>query len=124
MKAAKMHARNSCQPQKTKIMKSNIFRGLSALWCTLLLGGAAHARQIAVNIVLVGALRVPVSTEAQLNSLPGTNKSTTVQYLDGLGRNIQEVTVGTAPSGADQVSITEYDTRGLEPAVYLSLIHI
>ena len=60
------------------------------------------------------------TTDAQITSLEdGTNKFTTYQYSDGMGRNLQTVNVQGSISGKDMVSFSEYDAYGRQPKAYL-----
>lgn len=59
-----------------------------------------------------------VSSELWLDSL-GTNKVTSVQYYDGLGRPSVLAQGGVNPDGKYLYSLTEYDNRGREQTLYL-----
>ncbi|TDE18533.1 DUF6443 domain-containing protein [Dyadobacter psychrotolerans] len=47
---------------------------------------------------------------------------TQVQYIDGLGRPLQEVTVGQSPAGTDIIIPRAYDAAGRQPRQYLPFI--
>jgi RHS repeat-associated protein len=47
---------------------------------------------------------------------------TQVQYLDGLGRPLQNVTVGQSPSGSDFVQPIEFDAAGRQAKQYLPYV--
>jgi RHS repeat-associated protein len=47
---------------------------------------------------------------------------TQIKYFDGLGRNLQNVTVGQSPSGADFIQPNEYDAAGRQPKQYLPYV--
>ncbi len=51
-----------------------------------------------------------------------TTGITQIQYFDGLGRPIETVQKGITPSGADLVSLTEYDGVGREEKQWLPII--
>ncbi|MBL7847070.1 MAG: hypothetical protein JNL40_06350 [Cyclobacteriaceae bacterium] len=65
--------------------------------------------------VLVGG----ITQEYQISTLPLTQKGTSYQYLDGIGRKLQEVNVKGSPMLADIIVPHAYDNTGREPIVYL-----
>jgi RHS repeat-associated protein len=66
--------------------------------------------------------RTPLEANTDVNSLtskPIEKVSQTIQYFDGLGRNIQTVTTQGAPSKKDMVQPVVYDAYGRETTKYL-----
>ena len=60
-----------------------------------------------------------ILNSGQFDTLSNANKSTTITYIDGLGRPIQSILVGKSPSLRDMVQAHEYDSRGNESIQYL-----
>lgn len=58
-------------------------------------------------------------TDASLNSLTDAEKTTSVSYLDGIGRTQQQVIVRGSTDGKDIVSPVEYDSWGRASKSYL-----
>ncbi|MBL7840584.1 MAG: hypothetical protein JNJ75_10620 [Cyclobacteriaceae bacterium] len=58
-------------------------------------------------------------TDASLNSLTDSEKLTSIAYLDGVGRVLQQVSVRSSADGKDIVSPVEYDSWGRSSKTYL-----
>ena len=74
---------------------------------------------IKVNFVRTTELKTPVTTEAGI--LPTDKKQTAVstQYMDGIGRPIEQVAHFGSPTGKDLVDVTQYDPIGRVTAKFL-----
>lgn len=71
------------------------------------------------NFILTRTFRDSVKI-GQINMVRTTNKENqSLQYLDGLGRPVQEVMVMASPDELDVVRHIEYDSYGRESKVYL-----
>lgn len=66
------------------------------------------------NVLISG-----VTQEEQVSALPVTQKTTTYKYFDGLGRNLQTVSVQGSPSTSDVIQPYEYDQYGRQLKEYL-----
>ncbi|MBN9299228.1 MAG: RHS repeat-associated core domain-containing protein [Filimonas sp.] len=73
------------------------------------------------NVKFYEALK-PVSSESALKSGTLNETRKTVQYIDGLGRKIQDVAVQGSPGGKDIVWTTLYNEFGLEAYKYLPYV--
>ncbi len=72
------------------------------------------------NFVRTEAVLVPgVTTIPAVSNLPVEQKTTHYQYMDGLGRNSQSVTVNGSPLKSDLVLPIEYDAYGRQEKEYL-----
>lgn len=72
------------------------------------------------NFIRTETVLVPgVYTEPQVGLLNVTQKTTSYQYIDGLGRNSQNVVVQNTPSFYDVLTPIEYDQFGRQPKEYL-----
>lgn len=71
------------------------------------------------NFVLTRTFRDSIKI-GQINTVRTSNKENqSIEYLDGLGRPVQEVGVMASPEELDIVRHIEYDSYGREPKVYL-----
>jgi RHS repeat-associated protein len=66
------------------------------------------------NYVIKYAPQSPVTTESQLEAMAITQLSPSIQYVDGLGRTEQNITVAASPTGNDIVQPVVYDEYGRE----------
>jgi len=57
--------------------------------------------------------------DVDVNNATDAEKKVSYTYLDGLGRNIQEVHVKASPLGYDMVNFTVYDKYGNTPSYFL-----
>lgn len=65
-------------------------------------------------------IRVPgKKTESSLGTLTPAEKTSTVVYLDGMGRIQQQILVKGSPTGKDVVAPVEYDSWGRSSKTYL-----
>lgn len=64
-------------------------------------------------------LKSGVTTEAQVIGLSATDKQTTFDYMDGIGRSIQSTVVAASPGQKDVVQPAFYDTQGRPSRSYL-----
>lgn len=81
--------------------------------CVLLV--VASFPLFAQNYILTRTFKNGVATEAN-----DVSKTTTqVQYVDGLGRPIQTVSIGQSPTGKDFITHQQYDQYGREVKQYL-----
>lgn len=65
------------------------------------------------NFVRTETMLIPdITTESQIPPLSVTQKTTTFEYIDGLGRKLQSVIVQGSPSLRDAVVPYEYDANG------------
>ncbi|MBX2969586.1 MAG: hypothetical protein KF803_09445 [Cyclobacteriaceae bacterium] len=72
------------------------------------------------NFVRTETVLVPgITQESQLSLLSVQQKATSYQYVDGLGRNLQSVTVAGSPSQRDVVLPVAYDAYGRQDKEYL-----
>ncbi len=75
------------------------------------------------NHVATKTVRVAGKTTlASLAGLPLSALTASYQYLDGLGRSIQQVDKGQSPNGKDRVSFVDYDAFGRQRKTYLPYV--
>lgn len=68
-----------------------------------------------VRVDIVKVSGITVATQIQ----PGSNAQTTVSYMDGLGRPIQQISMQASPLHKDIVQVIAYDRYGRQPLQYL-----
>ncbi len=71
------------------------------------------------NYVATTTMLTPVSDETQIANLTATGRDMTVQFFDGLGRPIQQVSVEASPTRKHVVQPLVYDDYGREVRKYL-----
>lgn len=72
------------------------------------------------NYVIHNTVLQPgINTSAQVDALTYTTKQQTVNYADGLGRQLQQVNVKASPGVKDIITATAYDPLGREVTKYL-----
>ena len=69
------------------------------------------------NIILKDSIN-----ENEINSLSKFHLQRNIQYIDGLGRNIQNVSVQASPGGYDVVQPIAYDSFGRQAVEYLPYV--
>jgi len=57
---------------------------------------------------------IPTTFVTDPGSLTNANSNSTIQYIDGLGRQVETVQKAITPSGKDLINIIEYDGMGRE----------
>jgi len=57
---------------------------------------------------------IPTTSVTDPGSLTNVNSNSTIQYIDGLGRQVETVQKAITPSGKDLINIIEYDGIGRE----------
>ncbi|MFC1226693.1 DUF6443 domain-containing protein [Pedobacter sp. BG31] len=93
--------------------------GSSSFTFTLAVGGTSNGSTSSYNYVYTYTPRIALNDEAVLpgSSIADVNRQ--VQYLDGLGRPMQNINVGASPTGKDLVQPIAYDEFGREAYQYL-----
>ena len=61
-------------------------------------------------------------SESQIPTRPRDQVRTSIQYMDGLGRPIQQVAKQASQNGSDIIKIIEYDKYGRQPKSYLAYV--
>ena len=61
------------------------------------------------NFVRTEVILTPQTVENNLSALPVEQKTTTYSYVDGVGRELQNVVVGGSPTKSDIISFRAYD---------------
>jgi hypothetical protein len=103
-------------PHKTNHMnQSNKY---IIIFLSFLLPGIALAQQTNSRNYIIS--RIYKQSGADPNDV--SKVVTQVQYLDGLGRPLQNVTVGQSPSGSDFVQPIEFDAAGRQPKQFLPYV--
>ncbi|MGN7786106.1 DUF6443 domain-containing protein [Niabella sp. 22666] len=83
-------------------------------------GYAQHTPSIAQNFIYTRViLKDNVKTQADVNNLAASEVRAEVQYLDGLGRPLQNIAIQAAPGGKDLVTPIAYDALGRQEKSYL-----
>lgn len=105
------------------ILKLRIF-ALYLLACTIALfctkAAIGQAPSVNQNYVMESTVRVAgKKLETQLTGLPVSDVNRTIQYVDGLGRNLQTVRWKASPLLRDLVTPVAYDAFGREDKKYL-----
>ncbi|MDN5205237.1 fibronectin type III domain-containing protein [Fulvivirgaceae bacterium BMA10] len=67
-------------------------------------------------------LREGITTETAIDNLPVKYLTRNIQYLDGLGRNLQNVSVQGSPDGFDVIQPFQYDDFGRQEKEYLPYV--
>lgn len=81
---------------------------------------AQHTPSPTQNFVYTRAiLKEGVKTSADINALTSSDVRADVQYFDGLGRPIQNVSIQASPDGNDIVTPIAYDALGRQEKSYL-----
>jgi len=76
----------------------------------------------AMNYVISNTIKqtgITSVTDAQINAMGVCDVNQTIQYVDGLGRPDETISVKASPAGKDIVQPVNYDQYGREPANYL-----
>jgi hypothetical protein len=99
---------------------------LATLWWGLSLAAFGQSGQ---NYLKTTVITVPgKQTEADVTNTPAANKRISYQYMDGLGRTVQQVSVQASPGssaitlGYDLVQPVEYDHLGRQTRQYLPYV--
>ena len=71
------------------------------------------------NYIITQTPRVPLSDTCLLDTASFGQVSTRVEYVDGLGRPIQQINRQASPLGCDVVSFRVYDLNGRQPVEFL-----
>ncbi len=74
------------------------------------------------NFVRKETILANVTDENAITALPVGQKLTTFDYFDGLGRPLQNVSMGTSPSNKDLVQFSTYDNDGWQTKSYLPYV--
>ncbi|MEM7035456.1 MAG: DUF6443 domain-containing protein, partial [Bacteroidota bacterium] len=77
------------------------------------LNGATH------NAIHDDVVQIKTQNEVQIPQLNIGDKYSTVQYVDGFGRQLQTISVGSGPQNEDVVSFSDYDQYGRTPKQWL-----
>lgn len=70
-------------------------------------------------IVATEFLKEGITSSTDINNLEPSKLAQTVQYFDGLGRQVQTVKIGNSPFGMDMIFPVAYDEYGREVVKYL-----
>lgn len=95
-------------------MNKHIYILIVALFPALLIAQTAGKNAVATEI-----LQVAEPSIANIDALPIGQKQKSIQYVDGLGRPVQEILVGASAEQADVISFHEYDSLGRESKTHL-----
>lgn len=103
---------------RVKWLSKNIFAIFSLLVFSFSLSYAQVTPSPQYPWVMVRSAKAPVTTTSELN-LP-QNGTSTIQYLDGTGQNLQSVGVGVSPDGKDIIlGVSTIDEIGRVDKTYL-----
>ncbi|MEM7036495.1 MAG: DUF6443 domain-containing protein, partial [Bacteroidota bacterium] len=71
------------------------------------------------NAIHDNVVQIKTQSEAQISQLNIGDKYRTIQYVDGFGRQLQTISVGSGPQNEDVVSFSDYDQFGRAPKQWL-----
>ncbi|MCF2500431.1 DUF6443 domain-containing protein [Dyadobacter chenhuakuii] len=93
---------------------------LKYMLLAFLLSGPVKAQQTNSRNYVIS--RIYKQSGADINDV--SKVATEVQYLDGLGRPLQNILVGQSPLGKDLVYTNEFDAAGRQPRQYLPYVSV
>ena len=102
------------QPLNKPAMRSSIFLLLGILMPVFYIGQSTSKNAVSTDI-----LQTAEPSIANIDALPIGQKQRSIQYVDGLGRPMQEIMVGASAEQADVISFHEYDSLGRESKTHL-----
>lgn len=82
----------------------------------------SYVSGVKVNYVRTITPTVPVTTEAAIQATDKSQTRVGTQYMDGLGRPIQNVNNFVSPAGNDLVEIIQYDNMGRESNKFMPYV--
>jgi hypothetical protein len=74
------------------------------------------------NYILSNTFQSPVAGDAVVDNVPTEKNQRQIQYFDGLGRPLQNITLQASPGKKDIVQPIQYDAYGREPIAYLPYV--
>ncbi len=110
----------TCFPILNFRQMKTLFIKYSILFLLIIgINSPSFSQTVDENFVRSQHIKVPVKTKVAITDLPEDNSAISIGYSDGLGRNIQLVSVGSSPGKKDLVQPIIYDVFGRNSKQYL-----